>query len=147
MKNNKTKPVTIACIALAVLSAVLFSLLISETAKRREAETELKNHYFSLIESAKDYFERYLETGEERMYDYGTSDISAIAGIYWLMDDPKDSIHSLLLIAQGRLIDSGAENCRKALPYLIEALDKALEGNEASFDLHLQYFRNHTDKD
>lgn len=147
MKNKKAKPVTIACIALAVLSAVLFSLIISENTKRREAETEIKNYYFSLIESAKDYFERYLETGEERLYYYGASDISAIAGIYWLMDDPKDSIHSLLLIAQGRLIDSGAENCRDALPYLIEALDRALEGNEASFDLHLQYFRNHTDKD
>ena len=147
MKNNKTKPVTIACIALAVLSAALLFLLLKENAKRREAETELKNHYFSLIESAKDYFERYLETGEERLHDYGTSDIGAIAGIYWLMDEPKDSTYSLLLIAQGRLIDSGAEKCREALPYLIEALDRALEGNEASFDLHLQYFRNHTHAD
>lgn len=147
MKNKKAKPMTIVCIALAILSAVLFSLLISETAKRREAETDLKNHYSSLIESAKDNFERYLETGEERLYDYGTSDIGAIAGIYWLMDEPKDSTHSLLLIAQGRLIDSGAEKCREALPYLIEALDRALEGNEASFDLHLQYFRNHTHND
>lgn len=146
MKNNKTKPVTIACIALAVLSAVLFFLLLKENAKRREAETDLKNHYSSLIESAKDYFERYLETGEERLYDYGTSDIGAIAGIYWLLDD-DDSTESLLFIAQGRLIDGGAEKCREALPYLIEALDRALEGNEASFDLHLQYFRNHTHND
>ena len=147
MKNNKTKPVTIVCIALAILSAVLFFFFIKENAKRREAETDLKNHYSSLLESAKDNFERYLETGEERFYYYGASDIGAIAGIYWLMDEPKDSTHSLLLIAQGRLIDNGAEKCREALPYLIEALDKALEGNEASFDLHLQYFRNHTDND
>ena len=147
MKNKKAKPVTIVCIALAVLSAVLFFLLLNENAKRREAETELKNHYFSLIGSAKDSFERYLETGEERLYDHGTSDIGAIAGIYWLMDEPKDSTHSLLLIAQDRLIDGGAEKCREALPYLVEALDRALEGNEASFDLHLQYFRNHTDND
>ena len=137
---------TIVCIALAVLSAALFFLLLKENAKRREVETDLKNHYSSLIESAKDYFERYLETGEERLYDYGTSDIGAIAGIYWLLDD-DDSTESLLLIAQGRLIDNGAEKCREALPYLIEALDRALEGNEASFKLHLQYFRNHTDND
>lgn len=146
MKNNKTKPMTIVCIALAILSAVLFFFFIKENAKRREAETDLKNHYSSLIESAKDNFERYLETGEERLYDYGTSDISAIAKLYWLLDD-DDSTESLLLIAQDRLIDSGAEKCREALPYLIEALDRALEGNEASFDLHLQYFRNHTHND
>lgn len=146
MKNKKAKPVTIACIALAVLSAVLFFLLIKENAKRRQAETDLKNHWFSLIESAKDNFERYIETGEERLYDYGTSDISALAETYWLLSD-DDSTESLLFIAQGRLIDGGAENCRDALPYLIEALDRALEGNEASFELHLQYFRNHTHAD
>lgn len=146
MKNKKAKPMTIVCIALAILSAALFFFFIKENAKRREAETNLKNHYSSLIESAKDNFERYLETGEERLYDYGTSDIGAIAGIYWLLND-DDSTESLLLIAQDRLIDSGAEKCREALPYLIEALDRALEGNEASFDLHLQYFRNHTHND
>ena len=146
MKNKKAKPMIIVCIALAILSAVLFFFFIKENAKRREAETDLKNHYSSLIESAKDNFERYLETGVERLYDYGTSDISAIAEMYWLLSD-DDSTESLLFIAQGRLIDGGAEKCREALPDLIEALDRALEGNEASFDLHLQYFRNHTDKD
>lgn len=146
MKNKEAKPIIIVCIALAILSAVLFFFFIKENAKRREAETDLKNHYSSLIESAKDNIERYLETGEERLYDYSTSDIGAIAGIYWLLND-DDSTESLLFTAQGRLIDNGAEKCREALPYLIEALDRALEGNEASFKLHLQYFRNHTDND
>ena len=147
MKNKKAKSMTVVCIALAVLSTLMLGFLLKETAKRREAETQLHDHYVSLLESAKDCLERYLETGDERLYYYGTSDIGSIEGIYWLMDDPQESIHSLLLIAQGRLIDSGAEKCREALPYLIEALDRALEGNEASFDLHLQYFRNHTHAD
>ncbi|MBR5949558.1 MAG: hypothetical protein IKZ82_13085 [Clostridia bacterium] len=147
MKTEKAKPITIACIALAALSALLFILLLTVSAQKREAETRLRNHFDSLLASAKDSFERYLETGEERHYYYGASDIGSIAGMYDIKDDAKDSIDILLHTAHGRLIDCGAKGCRDALPYLIEGLDKALEGNDASFNLYLQYFRNHTDND